>query len=291
MDEVTRAELATLRRRAFGPAPDIDGDPVARARLEELEGLARQERAAAIRAEDAASASLEDAALAMTAERAVPRAADAASTTDAAPPEDAAAPAGPAGQADSSGPAPPARRRGLAVAAVGVIALAVAAAQVTAGLTTSAESAAPTPTASPTPVAVAAAAAIPDGTVLLQIPLDRSLARYVQPSPPPAFPIPEDLQWATSIGTYYGWDLWLARSRSGHPCILVARDGMTKGQCVADQVFREHGVSVALGYGSIDAVRRPQQMDATERIEYWWLPQRGAVVVLGGGTLTYFGDP
>lgn len=41
MDEPTTHELAALRARAYGPRADIDGDPVAIARLRELETAAR----------------------------------------------------------------------------------------------------------------------------------------------------------------------------------------------------------------------------------------------------------
>lgn len=41
MDSTTRAELASLRSRAYGPSADIDRDPDARQRLSELEALAR----------------------------------------------------------------------------------------------------------------------------------------------------------------------------------------------------------------------------------------------------------
>lgn len=41
MDSATRAELASLRSRAYGPSADIDRDPDARRRLGELEDLSR----------------------------------------------------------------------------------------------------------------------------------------------------------------------------------------------------------------------------------------------------------
>ncbi len=40
LDAAARAELDALRRRAFGPSPDIAGDAAALARLVELEDLA-----------------------------------------------------------------------------------------------------------------------------------------------------------------------------------------------------------------------------------------------------------
>lgn len=42
MDEDVRAELRMLRARAYGPAADIDDDPVARERLAELEDMLRR---------------------------------------------------------------------------------------------------------------------------------------------------------------------------------------------------------------------------------------------------------
>ena len=60
MDATSRAELETLRRRAYSPDADIDDDPVTLARLEELEGLVRDEHlvaslAIAVAVPDAAS--------------------------------------------------------------------------------------------------------------------------------------------------------------------------------------------------------------------------------------------
>src|SRR5690349_515665 len=46
MDDATRAELAELRRRAFGPTPDIADDPAAMERLAVLEDLSQDEHAA-----------------------------------------------------------------------------------------------------------------------------------------------------------------------------------------------------------------------------------------------------
>ena len=43
VDAATRVELAGLRRRAYGPEADIDGDAEALLRLVELEDLARSE--------------------------------------------------------------------------------------------------------------------------------------------------------------------------------------------------------------------------------------------------------
>src|SRR5690349_8875007 len=50
MDDATRAELAQLRRRAFGPDPDIAGDHAAMDRLVALEALVLSEHAAAFAA-------------------------------------------------------------------------------------------------------------------------------------------------------------------------------------------------------------------------------------------------
>ena len=50
MDAAIQAELAELRRRAFGLHPDIDGDPAAMARLIELEQLVLVEHAASVAA-------------------------------------------------------------------------------------------------------------------------------------------------------------------------------------------------------------------------------------------------
>lgn len=45
MDATSRDELAALRRRAYGPFADIEADPVATARLRDLEERSRADRA------------------------------------------------------------------------------------------------------------------------------------------------------------------------------------------------------------------------------------------------------
>lgn len=271
MDDATRAELAELRRRAFGPDPDIAADPAAMDRLVELESLVLDEQAALTAARMPALVTAGDARAAgrphIGEEAATP-----ADAPEASPPAADGAPAA----------RPPRRGLRLAITVALGFAVVIGGAQVTADLSGIAE-----PSASPAPGDVVAP--LPAGAVLIEIPLDRSLARYVEPSPPPSFPVPEDLQWTSMLGTYYGWDLWLARSRSGFPCILVTRDGESQGQCVPEQVFLDSTLGVAVAYADIDPEIRPPGMTATERIEYWWLPQRGVVVMRGGGSITYFG--
>lgn len=260
LSEVERAELAALRLRAFGPGAGIDDDPDALERLVELEDRARPEAVAPVVEE--------------------PPEVVAAATSMPAPPlaRGTSSPERVSGDDVVTRRMP---RRTLITATIAVAAVVVAAQFASPG----ADEAAPVTSISPGPLTP-----LPQGSVLIEIPLDRSLARYVEPSPPPAFPVPEDLQWSTMLGTYYGWDLWLARSRSGIPCILVDRGGESDGVCVPQRVFLDGTLGVSLPYEQIEPELRPQGMTATERIDYWWLPERGAVVMRGGGTITYFGS-
>ena len=260
LSEVERAELAALRLRAFGPGAGIDGDPAALERLIELEDRARPEAVAPIVAE---SPEVVDAPPSMPAQTRAPG---------------TSSPEHVSGDVAATSRMP---RRTLMTAAIAIAAVVVAAQFAAAG----ADEAAPVMSVSPGPLTP-----LPQGSVLIEIPLDRSLARYVELSPPPAFPVPEDLQWSTMLGTYYGWDLWLARSRSGIPCILVDRGDESDGVCVPQRVFLDGTLGVSLPYEQIEPELRPQGMTATERIDYWWLPERGAVVMRGGGAVTYFGS-
>jgi hypothetical protein len=256
LSEAERAELAALRHRAYGPDADIAADDAALDRLIELEDRARPE----------APLPIETEAEPITA---APVAVPAPAATE--PPDSMAA---------SEDGRRRMLRRSVLTAAIAVAAVVVASQLLPAGADEAA------PAASITPVALAP---LPQGSVLIEIPLDRSLARYVEPSPPPAFPVPEDLQWSTMLGTYYGWDLWLARSRSGIPCILVDRGAESDGVCVPQRVFLDGTLGVSLPFEQIEPELRPQGMTATERIDYWWLPERGVVVMRGGGAITYFG--
>jgi hypothetical protein len=274
-----RAELDRLRRRAYGADADIDTDPAALARLVDLEERVR-------RTFEAPSAADDERGDAAPPAPPTPASMLPASTAVVAPPvsEEPTATVLPA---PSEAP-PSAPRRGK-VALIGALALGV----VTVGAIAANTEEAAGPAASPPAVAVPAAfGALPDGirgSVLLEIPLGRSLARSGVAADPPTSPVAEGLRWSSQLGTYYGWDLWLARSHLGSACLVVARGTESEGACVIPESFADGDLVVSVPFADVDEGVRPPAMTATERIEYRWLPDRGVVVLRAGGSITYFG--
>ena len=242
-DEV--AELAALRRRAYGPDADIDGDPRALLRLEELENRARLE-----------SAALD-----------TPRAGDPAHVV-------------------AEGPAPPtgidagprARRLGWRAAAVaaGVAAVAVLVVVQVMG----------TQTVDPIGEASSSATPLVDRAVtgfestLVDIPLDRSLARYVEQPAAPQFPVEGGLRWAESLGAYYGWTVWLARSATGQRCILLDGSDRTSTRCAEEGAFLAGLLEESVPFADVAPDFRPARMTDRDSLVFRWTPERGVSILL-----------
>ncbi len=156
-------------------------------------------------------------------------------------------------------------------------------------------STAPQPEESPAPASVVRPAAMPASnsseTRLVDIPLDRSLARYVQQSPPPAFPVEGALSWAESLGPYYGWTLWLARTTDREQrCILLERDDRVYAECSREESFLAGELEVSIPFGDIAADYRPARMSGGQSILYRWTAERGVAIALDEADITYFGD-
>jgi hypothetical protein len=257
-DEV--AELAALRRRAYGPGADIDGDPAALARLDELETRVRLGIAPSGPDVEPEPAVVPDAVAASTGAAAVI-----------------------VNEPDS--PAPRFGRRtvlvaGTVVAAVVVVAVAV-------GRATSA----PVSGATPEPAPGAIRVADTSETTLVDIPLDRSLARYVPQPAAPKFPVEGALRWAESIGPYYGWTLWLARSSAnGQRCILLDRGDRTYARCSSEERFLGGLLDVSVPYGDVATEYRPARMRSGQSLVVRWTPERGVSILLDEADITYFGD-
>ena len=245
-DEV--GELAALRRRAYGPDADIDGDPQALRRLEELENRAREEYAVA------PSAGSSPAAAAEGAER-------------GAPPTEI-----------DVGPAP--RRLGWRVAAVaGVAAVAVLVVVQITGPQTVAPVAEASPPATPA-IPLVDRAATGSETTLVDIPLDRSLARYVEQPAAPQFPVEGGLRWAESLGAYYGWTVWLARSATGQRCILLDGGDRTSPRCAAEGAFLAGMLEESVPYAEVEPDYRPARMTDRHSLVFRWTPERGVSILL-----------
>ncbi|SFS17699.1 hypothetical protein SAMN04487846_3632 [Microbacterium sp. cf046] len=255
-DDVT--ELAILRRRAYGPDADIDEDPIALARLVELESRVRHT-------------------FVDTAELVVaPAAPDLKSARVAAPTATVLEP---------PAPVPPSRSR-----YVWRVAIAASLAIVAIVLGAQAADAPTTPTVPVSARPAPAGAIETSAAVLVVVPLDRSLARYVPQTPQPVFPVEGELRWAESIGPHYGWTVWLARSVSGQLCILLEDDGRTHSRCVPEAQYLDGALSVSVPNTQVVPEYRPARMRAGQGIVYRWLAERGLSIELEEPALTYFGD-
>jgi len=276
MDAATRAELEDLRRRAYGPEADIRDDPVALARLGELEDQAR------------------------------------GGATPVEPPEPEPEPEpepAPVGTATLPEPdpaesdAPPAARPSRARSAVfraGAGALAVVA--VMAVWSSIDQSTAPAPTISLTgeaptvaaPVAPAELTAIgilagiaPDARELLNVTLDGSFGNFVDlplDGDAPVFPTAQRLEWAAPLGEYYGWDLWIAGGTGAEEddyCILIRHEDDVRANCAPASLRRYGALQVSVAAADIDPQERPAQMTDEQRIGFWWLDGGAVEIALG----------
>ena len=261
-DEV--AELAALRRRAYGPDADIDGDPVALARLDELETRVRLGIAPPVPDVEQAPPVVPDTVAASTEPAAVI-----------------------VNEPDS--PAPRFGRRTVFVA--GIVAVAVVVAVVAAALAVGRPTTAPVSGATPEPAPGAIRIADTSETTLVDIPLDRSLARYVPQPAAPKFPVEGALRWAESIGPYYGWTLWLARSSAnGQRCILLDRGDRTYARCSSEERFLGGLLDVSVPYGDVATEYRPARMRSGQSLVFRWTPERGVSILLDEADITYFGE-
>lgn len=271
MDATSRAELETLRRRAYSPDADIDDDPVALARLEELEGLVRDEHlvaslAVAVAVPDAASSAGQ-----------VRAASPADAVPHAAPPTVPPARAVVAGAESRDGR----RWRWIAVIAAAVV-VGAAAIVLTRFVTTGAPEAVTDPIESREAYTLAR-----DDTAftLLRIPIRAAFDDGVDlpEEPLPAFPASGEVEWAEPLGEYFGWNLWIAGASGTvqrEHCLLAERQGAIRARCVAAVLRAQSALVVTLPYRMIPREQRPQAMDRDERIGFWWNADSEVTVLL-----------
>ncbi|GAA3639146.1 hypothetical protein GCM10022200_23240 [Microbacterium awajiense] len=268
MDADVRAELDALRRRAYGPDADIQRDPEAMARLAVLEHALHRD------AHDPPAS---------PGDGRTPDAADARAR--------ASVTAG-----DSGRDLPVARRRsrrGWMLAGGAAVAAAVA---VIVSMTANAPASDPVITALDGPSSgvheVSARQAYSlardfETTVLLRIPLDGSFGNYIDlPLSPsvPEFPASGPLSWASPLGTYYGWELWIGGAKGAlqnEHCILARRDAQAIGRCVPATLRAQSALVVPLSYADVVASERPEGLEPTTRIGFWWYQDREVTVLLG----------
>ena len=283
MDAATRAELEALRRRAYGPEADIHDDPVALARLQELE---ERPPGSADRPEPAEPE---------------PLPAETASLAAESTPAGTAAISEPSTAASR---APASGRPSLVRSAVFGAAAVVVAVVVGSAVWTSVDpSTAPSPTVSPTSgTQVSAAPTIeqpgltgigiltgvdPDAEELLRITLDGSFGNFIDlplDGDAPVFPTSQRLEWAAPLGVYYGWDLWIAGGTGADEddyCLLIRREDDVRAHCAGVVLRRFGALQVSVAAADIDPQRRPAQMTDSQRIAFWWLDGGEVEIVLG----------
>ncbi len=291
MDAADRAELESLRRRAYGPDADVFEDAPALARLIELEDLARAggsgaapagTRAAMVNAAAGETAAQDDgnpagAQPAMMIGATLTRADSPAPILASA--EQHARTAVDPGSSQRRRP----RRSTLVAAAAAVVAIAIAIALTTAHAHQSPDAAATTSAAKPGFVF----GGDPDAQTLLILSLAGPTGFHVDwPADGqgrPAFPEATPIRWASDIGTYYGWHLWVAGGDEGTDteyCILIERAVDVRSRCVSAADRARGRLSVSISAPDIDPDQRPG-MSISDAIGFWWLEQNRVEAVLG----------
>jgi hypothetical protein len=278
MDAADGAELAELRRRAYGPFPDIAGDEHALARLIALEALARADdaapppgRAAQARAEEGPAEQQ-------------PAALQSAGTADG----------GDVGGARHPSPLPITRRRrparglligGAVAAAVAIAAWAGVAITPEGGIESGAGS-------SPADAYIdrkeaQSFAEDESAIVLLRIPLDGSFGNYIDlptDEPVPEFPLSGETDWVAPLGEYYGWDLWIAAGTDALQrvhCVLIERGVASRSRCVPAALRTSGVLLVSVPYALIAPDERPPGMLDGYRLGFWWRDDGEVTVLMG----------
>lgn len=131
----------------------------------------------------------------------------------------------------------------------------------------------------------------PHSVPLLHIPLDGGFGDYVDVGDPrvPDFPTSGALRWAEHMGSYFGWDVWIAgASRGGFQrehCILIERGPLHRSRCVPAAERSQRALLVSAPYSLVDTDERPVGMDVGERLGFWWHLDRSITVLLGDDPL------
>ena len=273
MDAGVQAELAELRRRAFGVHPDIEGDSAATVRLIELEGIVLVEHAASVSAligeyiaADAAPAS----GLVLREAPVLPP----APTTDAAGSPEAVDTLARARRIR-------ARRRGgwTVAAAAALIATAVVVA-------TPAEPPAPAESGVTIESAKSAYGLTRDldSTVLLEIPFGPWIdTRASDTDIIWLFPTTDQIEWTALLGEYYGWDIWIGgtddKPEKQH-CLLAVHGQVGRARCIPAALRPFSALVVTLPYKTIQADERPLGFAPDQRIGFWWRADDSVTVML-----------
>lgn len=281
MDASSRAELAALRVRAYGPGADIVRDPVALARLDELEELVRHEH-------DLLTTS--DLPPHMSAFGADDGGRDMLADPDRDPVLDAVAPAPAPDEPVTPPTAAQSARRRLTVLGLGLVAVLIAAAVTVPRLLPAAEPAATVASGQEqqqTDTFDAYTLARDDrAIVLFQVPLDeyfREQAGVPGDETVPDFAASGPIRWTEPLGEYYGWDLWLAGAEGAlqdEHCIALLRGDVVRTRCVPATLRPQSALVATLPYAVISADERPPGMTPAQRIGFWWQGDHEVSVLL-----------
>lgn len=296
MDAAIHAELAELRRRAFGLHPDIEGDPVATARLVDLEQLVLVEHAAAFAAESGGRLPWDAPVGAGTDSRPSPLVVgsmdaergeaptfppDARRGETATFPPDAGRGETATFPPDASAPRRPrARRRdGWAAAAAAAV---VATAVVVATPVTPSAPAGGDVTIEPAGSAYSITRDA-DARVLLEIPFGPWINTTTSAEEVLwLFPTTDEIEWTVPLGEYYGWQIWIGGTDDQpekQQCLLALHGGVARARCIPAALRPFSALVVTLPYRAIDADERPPGFTPGERIGFWWRSE-DAVTVL-----------
>ncbi|SDG62952.1 hypothetical protein [Microbacterium pygmaeum] len=270
MDAATRDELTELRRRAYGPAPDIDADPEALARLTELEDLAlpaRPEQTSAVPEpeESARAVAVSEPETSRVSGAPVAEVAPVAGVTPVA---EVAPVAGSTPVAGSRRRIPPGRWGIAGVVAAGVATLMVA------GFLTSGGVASPQ-----------AGSALDAAEIHVPVMIMASTGGYVDLSTiesAPDFPIRGAMSWAQPLGEHYGWSLWIGGADAGRrdqSCLLLTDGERTRGRCVSLDARTQGELVVSLPFDRIAPERRPTGMTPDQSVRFTW-SENGFVTVV-----------
>lgn len=245
MDDEARAELNSLRRRAYAPAPEVPLERDELRRLIELEELALP---------------------------GAPPARVPAEEPSHPPPLPVAADSTPPGSARDRKWMPRLHPAAAAAIIATCAAIILGCAALIGGLSSPSQT---MPSDSPdTPARI---------TVPVQI--DESTGAFVDTAGADAAPFPDGMQmsWAQSLGTYYGWSVWIgggAFSGEDQHCLLVTDGSQARTGCAAvtspvganlvDSLPEDEDLVITLPADGISAADRPQGMTERQGIDVVW---------------------
>lgn len=128
----------------------------------------------------------------------------------------------------------------------------------------------------------------PDTPARIDVPvqIDDSTGAYENTASADAAPFPSGIQmsWVQSLGSYYGWSVWIGGGAFGgedQHCLLVTDGSATRARCAAAATRADEDLIISLPYERIGAEDRPQGMTARQGVDVVW--GQGGFVTLTRG--------